>query len=73
MSTKELTVGLLDTLNDNQIQLVFNFVCFLKSEYGEVPNAETLEAMAEVEEMKKTPSLYKGYTDIDEMMKEILN
>ena len=36
------------------------------------PNAETMEAMAEVEEMKRAPHLYKGYNDVDEMMREIL-
>lgn len=37
-----------------------------------VPNAETLEALEEVKRMKKDPSLGKGYTDIDKMMKELL-
>jgi len=36
------------------------------------PNAETLEAIEEVRRMKADPSLCKGYTDIDEMMKELL-
>ena len=38
----------------------------------DVPNAETIAAIEEVQEMKKNPHLYKGYTDIDEMMKELL-
>ena len=38
----------------------------------EVPNAETLAAMAEVEEMKKHPEKYKSCTDIDEMFRELL-
>ncbi len=37
-----------------------------------VPNAETLEALEEVKEMKKNPEKYRGYTDVDEMMKELL-
>lgn len=37
-----------------------------------VPNAETLEALAEVEEMKKNPEKYRSYTDVDQMMKELL-
>ena len=36
------------------------------------PNAETPEALAEVAEMKKFPDRYKGYTDVDGMMKELL-
>lgn len=38
----------------------------------EVPNAETLAAMAEVEEMKKHPENYKAYSDVDEMFKDLL-
>ena len=37
-----------------------------------VPNAETLAALEEVQRMKQEPSLGKGYTDIDQMMKELL-
>ena len=36
------------------------------------PNAETLEAMQEVEEMKANSSLGKRYTDVEEMMRDIL-
>lgn len=36
------------------------------------PNDETLEALAEVEEMKKHPEQHKGYTDAEAMMKELL-
>lgn len=38
----------------------------------EIPNEETLAAFKEVEEMKKNPSLYKSYTNVDEMMKDLL-
>lgn len=37
-----------------------------------VPNAETLEAMREVEQMEQDPSIGKGYTDVKQMMKELL-
>ena len=37
-----------------------------------LPNEETLEAMREVECMKKDPSLAKTYTNVDAMMKELL-
>ena len=39
----------------------------------ETPNAETLAAFAEAERMKKEPTLGKTYTDVDEMMKELLS
>ena len=37
-----------------------------------VPNAETLEAIAEVKAMKADKTLGKNYTDVDEMMSELL-
>lgn len=36
------------------------------------PNVDTQDAFAEVLAMKNNPSDYKGYTDVDEMMKELL-
>lgn len=36
------------------------------------PNRESLEALAEVREMKLHPERYKGYTDAEAMMKELL-
>lgn len=39
---------------------------------GERPNQETLEAMEEVRRMKEEPSEGKTYTDVDEMIRELL-
>lgn len=39
----------------------------------ETPNEETKAALEEVEQMKKDPSIGKAYTDVDEMMKELLD
>jgi len=36
------------------------------------PNEETKEAIEEVRQMKQNPSMGKSYTDVDEMMKELL-
>ena len=38
----------------------------------EVPNAVTLAAMKETEEMRKHPEAYKGYGNVDEMVEDIL-
>lgn len=38
----------------------------------DIPNAETLKALKEVEEMKKNPCIGKSYTDVDAMMEELL-
>ena len=37
-----------------------------------VPNAETMATLEEVEQMKKDSTLGKEYTDVDHMMKELL-
>lgn len=39
----------------------------------EEPNAITLAAMRETEEMKKNPEQYKGYNDVRKMMEDILH
>lgn len=38
----------------------------------EVPNADTIAAMKEIEEMKKHPERYKSYKNVEEMMEDIL-
>ena len=62
MSTA-LTVFLRQTVRTNGIPFDLRL---------DTPNAQTLAAMEEVEQMKKDPSIGKRYTDIDEMMKELL-
>jgi addiction module antitoxin, RelB/DinJ family len=37
-----------------------------------VPNAETIAAIEEVEKMKLAPQDYRGFDDVDEMMDELL-
>ena len=38
----------------------------------EVPNEETMEAIREAQAIKADPSIGRTYTDVDEMMKELL-
>ncbi len=38
----------------------------------EIPNAQTLAALAELEEMKAHPEKYKGYDSVDEMFEDLL-
>ena len=35
------------------------------------PNAETIAAIEEVQQMKKNPSLYKSYASFSELLKEV--
>ena len=37
------------------------------------PNAETLAALAEYDEMKKHPEKYKRYSSVDELLDEVLS
>ncbi len=39
---------------------------------AELPNAETREAIQEVQRMKANPTLGKTYTDVDAMMEDLL-
>lgn len=39
----------------------------------EMPNSETKAAIEEVVAMKKDPSSYIGYTDVDEMIRDLLS
>lgn len=39
---------------------------------GDVPNTETLEALQEVKKIKEDPSYGKTYTDVEEMMEDLL-
>lgn len=39
---------------------------------AEIPNAETKEAIKEVQMMKANPALSKTYTDVDTMMEDLL-
>ena len=38
-----------------------------------IPNAETVAAMQEVEDMKARPENYKGYASFQDLLQEILN
>lgn len=39
---------------------------------GDIPNAETVEALQEVQRMKADPTFGKTYTDVDQMMEDLL-
>ncbi len=39
---------------------------------GDVPNKETVEAIQEVKRMKANPNLGKTYSNVDQMMEELL-
>ena len=57
------TVFLRQAVREQQIPLAIR---------RETPNAKTLAAIKEVGEMKKNPSKYKSYSDVDDMMEDLL-
>ena len=40
---------------------------------GDIPNAETVEAIAEVQRMKADPAIGRTYSDVDQMMEDLLS
>ena len=79
---RDLKTAFNDFCSDMGISMTTAFNLFAwktESEYripfdvgDSLPNAETLEAIEEVRRMKENPSLGKTYTDVDEMMRELL-
>ena len=75
MSTKEKIIYLINKIEPSDLETVYKVIekfAFAELAPDEIPNEDTIEALAEVEEMERHPDKYKGYTDIDEMMKELL-
>lgn len=71
MSTKELAYDMIENLTEEQLNALIVILKGWEVE-NEIPNEETLEAIEEVKRMEAHPEQYKGYTDVDEMMRELL-
>lgn len=56
MSERERLYQLLDTVPDTKIAYLIGYIQGLTTEERDEPNEETLDAFAEVEEMKRTGS-----------------
>ena len=65
MATPNITMRIDEELKTQLQELVSNLGM-------DIPNAETKEAIEEVRQMKKNPSLGKTYTDVNEMMRELV-
>ncbi len=71
-----------ELFSDLGLSMTTAFIAFTKQAVREqripfnisrnVPNAETIAAIDEVEKMKSNPQVYKGYDNVDEMMTELL-
>ena len=71
MSTKEQLMQELDTLTETQLKALLLFIHSFQTE-SSIPNEETAAALKEVSKMKQHPEQYPGYTDVDTMMKDLL-
>lgn len=71
MSTRELAYSIFDKLTDEQIE---GFVMMFKNAVPaeDIPNAETEAAMIEADRIARDPNV-KGYTDTNEMMRDLLS
>lgn len=67
MSTREMAYNVIDGMTEEQLKAFL----MLFGNYKE-PNEETLQAMAEVEDMKKNPDNYKSYNNAEDMMRDLL-
>lgn len=51
-----------------------NIVRYMQSVIDyEIPNAETIAAIEEVQKMKSDPTIGKTYSNVDEMMRDLLD
>ena len=71
MSTRDKLFTMLDTLEDSQLEGLYQF---LKNfiPVPKTPNEDTLEAVKEVEEMRRHPENYRSYDSFEEMVSDIL-
>ena len=56
----------------DEISQIISYVVYRYEKENEEFNDVTKAALEEVEQMKKNPSLGKSYTDVDQMMQELL-
>ncbi len=68
MSTREIAYNIIDCMSEEQLSA---FVA-LFGNAADIPNEETLEAMREADRIAHDPNV-KGYTDIDELMRDLLS
>ena len=68
MSTKEMAYSCIDSMTEQQM------LEFIRDQIGldDIPNQETLEALAELKYMKSHPEEYKSYVSVEAMMNDIL-
>lgn len=69
MSTRDFAIDCINAMSERQM------LEFIRDQLGldDIPNQETLEALAELKYMKAHPEEYKSYISVDQMFDEILS
>lgn len=69
MSTREMAISCIDNMSEQQM------LEFIRDQIGldDIPNAETLEALAELKYIKAHPEEYKRYVSAEAAFAEILS
>ncbi len=68
------TIALMEMLPEADQQLALNLVRQVLNAWrinNEIPNAETMAALEEGEDMVKHPERYKSYASFDELLQEV--
>lgn len=68
MSTREIAYGIIDSMNEDQLEAFLN----LFSDYKK-PNEQTAAALKECDDIIKNPQNYKGYGTAEDMIRDILS
>lgn len=71
MSNRELAKSLIDQIPDSRLYYVITYLQGA-SVPDEVPNADTIAAMEESDEISQHPERYKRYSSFAELRKEVL-
>lgn len=69
MSEREKAIQLLNAIEDEKMVYVVGILENLTG-FAEIPNAETLEAFAEIDEMKRTGT-GQHFTDLDDLWESL--
>ena len=70
MSNREMCMKLLDNVPEYKLGYLLSFLQGLTAD--ERPNAETIAALNEAEQMRAHPEQYKRYSSFDELLGEVL-
>ena len=70
MSNREMCMKLLDNVPEYKLGYLLSFLQGLTAD--EIPNAETIAALNEAEQMRTHPEQYKRYSSFDELLGEVL-